>query len=89
MRYPFPDRTLFEGLPSVWSAERFGNEHGGFHDAVIRCALSRKNNQLLPFIVKVAPRPVEVLLKLADRSPFYRLIVGGSKKAQGGGDAAC
>jgi Methyltransferase domain len=75
MRYPFPDRTLFDGLPPEWSVESFGNDQLWFHEWLNHRELSGKVNQLLSSVVRIVPRPVEALLKLADRSPFYRLIV--------------
>lgn len=89
MRYPFPDRSLFESLPPEWSLESFGNENVRFHNWVNHREMSGKISQLLSLIVKVVPRPVEALLRLADRSPYYRMIVVVTRKLQGGGDTAC
>jgi hypothetical protein len=89
MRYPFPDRTLFEGLTPEWSVESFGNEHVGFHDWVNRRELSGIASRLFAILLKVVPRPLEALLQLADRGPFYRMIVVLSRKPQTGGEAAC
>jgi len=75
MRYPFPDQTLFEGLAPEWSVEIFGNEHIRFHDWVVRRELSGIACRLFAILLKLVPRAVEALLKLADRPPFYRIIV--------------
>lgn len=40
-------------------------------------------------MVKVVPRPVEALRRLANRRPFYRLMYVVIGDPQGGGDAAC
>ena len=89
MRYPFPDRTLFEGLPPDWSVESFGNENLGFHHWLHRTEMSARANRLFAILLKVVPRPVEALLRLADRGPFYRMIVVVSRKPQREGEAAC
>lgn len=89
MLYPFPDPGLFHGLTPEWSVESFGNENVGFHNWVNRSELSRTAKGLFWILLTVAPRPVEGLLRLADRPPFYRLIVVVTRKLQAGGKAAC
>jgi hypothetical protein len=89
MLYPFPDHTLFDGLPPEWSVECFGNERIGFHEWVNRREMSRIAKGIFWDLLTVAPRPVEVLLRRPDRAPFYRLIVVVTRKPQPGGDASC
>jgi len=89
MLYPFPDRTLFDGLTAEWSVECLGNENLRFHEWVNRREMSRIAKGLLGILLTVAPRPVEALLRLADRSPYYRLIVVVTRKAPVGGEPAC
>lgn len=78
--HPFPDRTLFDGLPAEWSIETFGNENVEFHSWVHRRELSRIARGLFWILLTIVPRPMEALLRLADRSPFYRMIVVVTQK---------
>jgi hypothetical protein len=89
LRHPFPDRTLFDGLPPEWSVESFGNENVGFHSWVHRNELSRMTRGLFWILLTIVPRPVEALLRLADRSPFYRMIVVATRKPQRENVPAC
>ncbi len=84
MRYPFPDRTLFEGLTPEWSVESFGNEHVAFHDWVMRMEMSGKVSHLFALLLKLAPHLFEVLLRFADRAPFYRMLVVVAREPQDG-----
>jgi len=89
LRYPFPDRTLFDGLPPEWSVESFGNENVEFHLWVHRRELSRITRVLFWILLTIVPRPLEALIRLADRSPFYRMIVVVTRKPQGSDAPAC
>jgi hypothetical protein len=89
MLYPFPDHTLFDGLAPEWSVESFGNEHVGFHEWVHRRELSRIAKGLFWILLTVIPGPVAALLRLADRAPFYRMIVVVTRKHRTGGETAC
>jgi hypothetical protein len=89
LRHPFPDRTLFDALPPEWSVESFGNENVEFHSWVHRRELSRIGKGLFWILLTIVPRLVEALLRLADRSPFYRMIVVATRKPLGRKDLAC
>ena len=89
MLHPFPDRTLFDGLTHEWSVESFGNENVGFHEWVNRSELSRIKKGLFWVLLTVVPRPVAALLRLADRPPFYRMIVVATRMPLTGSEADC
>jgi hypothetical protein len=89
MRHPFPDRTLFEGLPREWSVESFGNEHLGFHNWVNRSELSRLRRGIFWILLTLVPHPAAALLRRADRPPYYRLLVVVTRKSQAGDKLAC
>ena len=87
MLYPFPDRTLFDGLAPEWSVVSFGNDNVGFNDWVNRSELSKITKGLFWVLLTVASRPVGALLRFADRAPFYRMIVVVTRKPPAGDSA--
>jgi hypothetical protein len=89
MLHPFPDRTLFDDLTPEWSVESFGNENVGFHGWVNRRELSRITRGLFWVLLTVVPSTVAALLRLADRAPFYRMIVVVTRKPYEGSEADC
>lgn len=87
MLHPFPDRTLFNGLTPEWSIESFGNENVGFHGWVNRRELSRITRGLFWVLLTAVPSAMAAWLRLADRAPFYRMIVVATRMPQAGSEA--
>jgi SAM-dependent methyltransferase len=75
MDQPFPDQLLFEQLSADWQVETFGNEHVGFHDWLIRKEMSPRFDRVFRWWLKTCPFWTEALLRIADRPPYYRMIV--------------
>ena len=80
MLHPYPDGSLFEGLSPNWSIESFQNENLRFHEWVNRHELSKIVKGLFWVALTLAPKLVASLLRLADRPPYYRLIVVATKR---------
>lgn len=74
MDNPFPDRSLFDGIPAEWKVRSFGNEHVSFHHWMMRKELRGPWNRLFKLLLSLFPSLVEQGLRLADREPYYRLI---------------
>ncbi len=87
MRDAFPDASLFEALGPEWSVETFGNDNLSFNEWTNRCDLSRLAKGFFWMLLTIAPQLVGRLLRLADRPPFYRLIVVATRKANAGGES--
>ena len=74
----FPDESLFDSLRfdslSGWNTTKVGNESIHFHSWMMR------QETRWPFVyasmqlLRLAPRLMEKLLRLADRAPYYRQI---------------
>jgi len=89
MRYPFPEQGLLRGLGDGWKVEGFGNEQLCFHDWVNRREMSYIWNVVFRACLRFIPQLVEAGLRLADRAPFYRMILVVSRQtSQGLGENA-
>jgi len=75
LMHPYPAESLFEDMGPEWEVNHFGNESVTFHYWTMRREMHRLWNYLFMTLLAFAPRPVEYLLKLADRQPYYRRIV--------------
>lgn len=74
MKYPFPERTLFDGFQGEWEINHFGNENVNFHDWLNRRELSRLWNYSLMAWLKLTPRLLEFILGHFDSAPHYRTV---------------
>jgi hypothetical protein len=72
---PYPTESLFEVLRQDWRVSSFGNENVVFHNWVMRQEMHRIATFSFRILLAVLPRVMEVLLRRADREPYYRKIV--------------
>lgn len=72
---PFPTTDLFEELRHEWTVTSFDNENVVFHNWVMRQEMHRLGIRCFQVLLAVLPRPMESLLRRADREPYYRKIV--------------
>ena len=82
MRYQYPDLGLFSRLTPEWSVETSGNDNISFHNWVNRCEMSRIMKGIFWLLLTLMPRAVEAILGLAERAPFYRMIVVVTRKSR-------
>lgn len=76
MQYqPFPTKDLFEELQHEWTVSSFDNENVVFHNWVMRQEMHRLGIYCFRILLALLPRPMEYLLRRADREPYYRKIV--------------
>jgi ubiquinone/menaquinone biosynthesis C-methylase UbiE len=76
MQYqPFPTEDLFRGLQQEWTVTSFDNENVDFHNWVMRQEMHRWGFYGFMILLAALPRPMEYLLRRADREPYYRKIV--------------
>jgi SAM-dependent methyltransferase len=76
LRYqPFPTEDLFEELQQEWAVTSFENENVVFHNWVMRQEMHRLGIYCFWILLRLLPRLMESLLRLADREPYYRKIV--------------
>lgn len=73
MLAPFPDESLFVSL-SGWEITQFGNESIGFHSWMLRQEFHRSFVRASNLVRRLAPWLLRLLLRQADRPPFYRKI---------------
>jgi len=72
--HPFPDESLFRGLPHRWLVRSLGNENLGFHSWMMRREMTCIWNRVFCALLALAPAFVEWVLIHTDREPFYRRI---------------
>jgi hypothetical protein len=72
---PFPTKDLFEELRQEWVVTSFDNENVVFHNWVMRREMHRWGIRCFRGLLALLPGPMESLLRLADREPYYRKIV--------------
>lgn len=73
MDAPFPESEIFEGLEG-WEMRQQGNESISFHSWLMQKEMSGIFNRASSLGMQIAPSLVEMLLRRADRGPFYRQI---------------
>jgi hypothetical protein len=73
MEAPFPEPELFEEVEG-WEVQRRGNESIGFHTWMMRREMSPRFVVFSSIAMRIAPSILEVLLRRADRDPYYRQI---------------
>ena len=73
MESPFPDTEL---LPAIegWDVQWIGNESIRFHSWLMRKEMSYRFVLISSFLMRLLPSILEVLLRKADRPPFYRQL---------------
>jgi predicted SAM-dependent methyltransferase len=79
MEAPFPEPELFEEVDD-WEIQRIGNESIGFHTWMMRREMSPMFVRLSSVGMRIVPSLLEVLLRKADRNPYYRQIVALRKR---------
>ena len=88
--HPFPDDSLFKGLPHRWLVRSFGNENLGFHGWMMRREMTSTWNRVFCALLEHASAFVEWALALADREPYYRRIfVVTCNQDSAGGEGLC
>ena len=80
MEQEFPDESLFSALPREWRVQSFGNEHVRFHRWMVRREMNPWWHRAFRLWLKLFPSLTEGLLRLADRGPYYRMIVVVSRR---------
>ena len=75
MQHPFPTEQLFDDLRHQWAVTAFGNENLDFHYWMMRKEMHRLWNYIFAIMLAGLPRAVELILRRADREPYYRRIV--------------
>lgn len=69
----FPEPELFDGIDG-WEMHQQGNESIAFHSWLMGMEMSKVFVRVSSIGMRIAPSFLDVLLRKADRGPFYRQI---------------
>ena len=79
MEAPFPDTELLPQMDG-WDVQWIGNESIRFHSWLMRKEMSYRFVLVSSFLMRLLPSILEVLLRRADRPPFYRQLAVFSRR---------
>jgi Methyltransferase domain len=80
MDAPFPGIELFQEMDG-WDIQRMGNENIRFHFWLMEREMSYRFIRASVAVMRAVPFLLELLLRQADRSPFYRQIFVLSRRS--------